>query len=68
MFCVSGIGIILSRVMLNCDLRARFVDQYLTLMIDFFSYTPMGADTYIKSNLPQTFCIHVSHFDFHVIL
>ena len=35
----------LCRVMPNCDLRDRFVDQYLKLIIDSFSCTPMGADT-----------------------
>ena len=32
-------------VMPNCDPRDRFLDQYLTLMIDSFSCTPMGVDT-----------------------
>ena len=35
-------------MMLNCDSRDRFVDQYLTLMIDSFSWTPMSADTLIN--------------------
>ena len=34
----------LCQVMPNCDPRDRFVDQYLKLMIDFFSCTSMGAD------------------------
>ena len=34
----------LHRAMPNCDLRDRFVDQYIKLMIDSFSCTPMGAD------------------------
>ena len=28
-------------MMINCDLRDGFVDQYLTLMIDSFSCTPL---------------------------
>ena len=31
-------------MMPNCDPRDRFNDQYLKLMIDSFSCTPMGAD------------------------
>ena len=31
--------------------RARFLDQYLTLMIDSCSCTPMGIDTRIKIKL-----------------
>ena len=33
------------KALLNCDRRDRFIDQYLTLMIDSFSCTPMGTDT-----------------------
>ena len=35
-------------MMPNCDPRDRFLDQYLTLMIDSYSCTPMGVDTLIK--------------------
>ena len=34
----------LRRMMPNSDPRDRFVDQYLKLMIDSFSCTPVGAD------------------------
>ena len=34
--------------MVNCDPRDRSVDQHLTLVVDSFSCTPMGADTGVK--------------------
>ena len=40
-------------MMPNCDPRDRFVDQYLKLMIDSFSCTPMGADACFLAHLSQ---------------
>ena len=55
-------------MMLNFDAWDRFEDQYLTLMIDSFSCTPMGANTLEFNQIYlQIFRIHVGHFDFDVI-
>ena len=48
--------------------RDRFLDQYLTLMIDSFSCTPMGINMNKNQIYLEIFCIHISHFDFDVIL
>ena len=46
-------------MMLNCDRRYRFVDQYLTLMIGYFSCTPMCI---------ELVHIHVSQFDSDILI
>ena len=53
-------------MMLNCDPSGRFVDQYLTLIIDYFSCTPMCADNFNQLSL-EIFCIHVRRFYLYVI-
>ena len=55
-------------MMPNCDPRDRFVDQYLTLVIDSFSCTHMGADIELNQIYLEIFCIQVSHFDFEVFV
>ena len=51
-------------MMLNCDSRDRFVDQYLTFMKESFSctYEYMCQKFYLKILRFQ-----VSHFDFDII-
>ena len=47
----------------------RFLDQYLTLMIDSFFLHAYGRQHMNKNQIYlKIFCIRVSHFDFDVIL
>ena len=57
-------------MMLSCDLRDRFVDQYLTRMIDLFlahlSHRHLNQINFsLKYSAFER--IHVSHFEFDVI-
>ena len=54
----------LCRVMLNCDPRDRFLDQYLTLMIDsFLAHLWVLKLEFYQISL-KIFRIHIGHFDF----